>query len=235
MDDLCATAVMFDPHPDDADWWTGGLTLLLKARGWDVHYLCVGPTTDRTRSESLEAAEVAGVTRHFLEIPIKENSKFRWQLRDAVPPLIQSLNPTLVFIPSPTDYHVEHVDLARELLRLFHWSQGVGLGALEVYSYDSHENRDPIEIFIDISDVWDQHVEALQCHRNFERPSLPENTLIRVKRGRSMQLGAAQPAESVLHAEGYRLLQGDVKCLSTLPRILGDGFAYRSPCGLLNL
>ena len=227
------TAIVFDPHPDDADWWTGGLTLLLQEQGWDLHYVCVGACTAKVRKDALASARILGVTRHFLELPLAGNLALREALRQQVPKLIAELAPQMVFIPPLTDYHQEHVMLAKELFGLFHWSAGLGLGTLEVYAYDSHENRNPIEIYIDVSTVWERHLESLRCHRKFARSTLPENTLIRVKTGRAMILGASLPATPVLYAEGYHLLQGRVKEISSLPRILRENFYYRNPQGLL--
>lgn len=228
--------VVIDPHADDADWWTGGLALLLKRKGWAVHFVCVGPAGKPERAYAAASAKILDVTRHYLDIPINGNLQFPATLRRAIPPLLHRLKPTIVLIPSLTDYHQEHVVLARELFRLFHPSARLALGTLEVYAYDSHENRDPIEISIDISAVWKEHLRSLRCFRNFERPTIPDNTLIRVKAGRAMMLGASLPAGDPVHyAEGYRLLQGDAKRISSLPAILPAEFFFRSPHGLLRM
>ena len=101
------TIIIFDAHPDDADRWTGGLTLLLAAKGWLVHYVCVGPTTETTRTYARQSAEILGVTRHFLEIPIAANERFAVMLREQVCRLAERLKPEMVFVPSLTDYHQE--------------------------------------------------------------------------------------------------------------------------------
>jgi len=230
------TALVFDPHPDDADWWTGGLSLLLAEKRWSVHYACVGVTKPNTRSNALKAAKILGVTRHFLEIPILRNSNLQTILGKIIPELIDQIKPQLVFIPALTDYHQEHVILSRELFRFFHWSQGLGFGDMEVYAYDSSENRHPIEIFIDITSVWKTHIRALRCHRNFERPSLSESSLIYVKTGRAMMLGASfQKGGPVRFAEGYRMLQGNSRTISSLPKLVPKEFSYRSMVGLLEM
>jgi len=230
------SVVMFDPHPDDADWWTGGLTLLLRRKGWDVHYICVGPTTRTTRQQAQASARVLGVQRHFLEIPFEDGAIFRQQLKQTAPKLLLRLDPDLVFIPPVTDYHYHHVLLARELFALMHWSAGHGLGGLEIYEYDSSENRNPIDCYLDISAVWNRHLKSLRCHRIFERSSIPDNTLVRIKTGRAMILGAALPVGlPVLYAEGYRLLQGKPKIISSLPKLLPEEFFFRATEGLLRL
>jgi len=228
-------AIVFDPHPDDADWWTSGLTILLNELGWNVTYVCVGPTTRQTKADANKSAKLLGAKRRYWEIPINGNGHFAGDLRTKVPAIINELNAQMVFIPPFCDYHREHVILARELFALFHWSAGFGLGGIEVYSYDSHENRQPVEIYIDISKTWALQRRALASHSFFNRPGLPENTLIRVKQGRAQLLGTSVPAAPVEYAEGYRLLQADVKCISSLPKLLPDQFYFRSATGLLEL
>lgn len=227
--------IVFDPHSDDADWWTGGLTLLLRKKGWTVHYVCVGPAEGEAKENALKSAEILGVSRIFFDIPISGNKSFPTMLREKVQGIVADIAPQIIFIPSLTDYHQEHVMLSRELFHLSYWNAGFPIGSMEIYAYDSHENRDPVEIYIDISEVWETHIESLRCHKTFERPTIPENTLIRVKEGRAMLLGTSVPAEPVLYAEGYRLLQGDVKKISILPELLPEEFYYRNAQRLLQM
>lgn len=221
-------AVIFEPHADDADWWTGGLSLLLAERKWQIHYVCVGPATDDMKNNAEASAKILGVSRHYLDIDINGNKDLEHDLRKTIPQMVLDLNARLVLVPSLTDYHQEHVTLAKVLFQLFHWSAGTGLGAVEVYAYDSHENRDPVEIYIDVSKVWDKHIESLQCHAL-------KDSLVRSKTGRAMVLGASIPSGPVLYAEGYRLLQGDIKQISSLCSILPEQFFYRNPRGLLSM
>ena len=62
------TAVVFDPHPDDADWWTGGMTLMLIEKGWEVHYICIGTADEQVFEYSDNSAKILGVKRHWLKI-----------------------------------------------------------------------------------------------------------------------------------------------------------------------
>ena len=59
--------------------------------------------------------------------------------------------------------------------------------------------------------------------------------MIRIKTGRAMMLGAAIPSHApVAHAEGYCLMQGNVKCISSLAWLFPDRFYYRNPKGLMS-
>ena len=118
---------------------------------------------------------------------------------------------------------------------MFHWSAGLKLGNVEVYACDSHENRDPIEMFVEISSVWEKHIGSLRCFKSFAREEIPENSLIWTKTGRAMMLGATMPTGPVCYAEGYRQLQGHPRKISLLSEILGDKFCYRNPRGILHL
>ncbi|GEM_PF-2973303 len=228
--------VVFDPHPDDADWWTGGLTLLMKNEGCKIDYVCAGPTEEETRQFALESARILGVERHFFEIPLLHSPELTGRLSDAVSRLFAALNPNIVIIPPRTDYHQEHVILSRLLFEFLHWSHRLGFYDIEVYEYDSVENRNPIEVLIDISSVWKQHMESLRCHKNFLRLGIPESTLVYTKTGRAMILGATfYPDGPVRYAEGYNILQGNHRTISSLPSLLGDRFAYRSQEGLLEM
>ncbi len=227
-------ALMFDPHPDDSEFWSGGLTLLLVQAGWQVHYACCGETTAETRAQAEAAAKLAGVTRHFLEIPLTGNSRLRNQLREKVVALMQQLQPKLTFSVALTDYHQEHCDLTRELLPLLRAYRRFKFPETEIYTFDSHDGRDPVEIYIDITDVFDRHMEVLRCHKVFEKPDrFPpgENTLTRVKTGRAMMLGASVPHSHTrcLHAEGYHMIWGHPTEVTTLKLLFPDRFHYRSP------
>jgi LmbE family N-acetylglucosaminyl deacetylase len=234
------TALMFDPHPDDADFWSGGLSLLLRQIGWEVHYACCGETDTVTRAQARAAAKVAGVHRHFLEIPLTGNSRLRDDLRQKIVPLMQKLQPKLTFTTALTDYHQEHCDLTREILPLLRAYRRFKFPETEIYLYDSHDGRDPVEIYIDITGVFDKHMEALRCHKVFEKPGrFPpgDNTLTRVKTGRTMSLGASIPHAHTrcLYAEGYRLIWGDAREVSTLKLLFPDKFYYRSPNWLTSM
>lgn len=58
------TAVVFEPHLDDADWWTGGLSCLLAELGWDVVFACCfDPHNDFRKQCAAYSADILGVRR----------------------------------------------------------------------------------------------------------------------------------------------------------------------------
>jgi LmbE family N-acetylglucosaminyl deacetylase len=223
---------MFDPHPDDADWWTGGLSLLLREAGWDVHYVCCGPTTAETRAQAEASAKVLDIQRRFLDITLAESSNLRADLYTSILPLLRELEPEMIFMPSLTDYHQEHVELSRELVALVKILPRHKIPLPEVYCYDAHMSRDVVEVLIDIASVHEKHMEALRCHRVFARPGVfpdGDNTLTRVKTGRAMILGASLPGDTrSLFAEGYRIIRAHPCEVSTLRLLFPDKFHYQS-------
>ena len=230
--------VVFDAHPDDADWWTGGLTLLLTEKGWDVHYVCVTPANEVMRTGALDSAGILGAERHFLEVPITANPQLSEQLLEKMIPVMKNAQPVMVFVPAFTDYHAEHTLLTRTLLPLLRRSIGgrFGFGPFEIYGCDSQENREPIEVYLDISDVFDKVLSALSCHTLFARKRIG-NSLCRVKTGRSMCLGAClpHPSDRVEYAEGYRIIFGEPKQVSTLRLLFPERFYYRPTAWLETL
>jgi LmbE family N-acetylglucosaminyl deacetylase len=224
---LSRAIIVFDPHPDDADWWTGGLTLLLTGRGETVIYVCLGETDESTRAEALASAAILGAERRFLECSLTEGNRRDIQL--TVAELLREIDPAMIFIPPRTDYHREHILVSHLLHEMCHWSSRFNLGDFEAYTYDSTENREGVELYIDITTVMERHLDSLRCHHTFDRPTIPENTLIRTKQGRAMQLGAMVPvADPVPYAEGYRLLRGHPRTISTLPALLPEQFYFAS-------
>lgn len=127
-----SNVTVFDTHPYDADWWTSGLTILLKEINWNVNYVCVGPTTRPTKANANKSARILGVERRFWEIPIIGNDHFAGDLRKKVPAIMKELKAKMVLIPSFYDCHCVNVTLAREMLALFHWSSGLGHQPLRV-------------------------------------------------------------------------------------------------------
>ena len=216
-------------HPDDPDIWTGGLALLLRQMDIPVHFICVGKESEEIKQVTATSSKIHDVQRHWLDLEINENQNLTGEIRAVIPDLLKQLDVQIVIIPGLSDYHREHIKLSKALLQLFHWSDRTGLNGLEVYFSDSHEKREPIEFYVDISSVWDKHIEALRCFKHFEYSQIPDNTLIRIITGRAMLLGTSNPVSPVMYAEGYAMAQGNPDTISKLKTILGTKCTYRHP------
>lgn len=222
-------AFFIDPHPVSQDWWGGGLTLLLVEAGWEIYYITLEQCGQEDIRMAEESARILGIKRQFFDMTVLRNPLFAQELGEKTSDAVQEHDPQLIFIPSITDYMQTRTLCSKALLQMFHWGSGLGLGEREVYSYDAIDNQVPIEIYIDISSVWDKHLQSLRAFdEKFATESLPENDLIRTKQGRAMLLGASMPAgEPVHYAEGYRLLISNNPKGSILSDILPDQFRSR--------
>ncbi|MEN3943337.1 PIG-L family deacetylase [Prosthecobacter sp. SYSU 5D2] len=111
-------------HPDDIEFVAAGTMLLLKERGWDMHYMnmCTGnggsvemdgPTTARTRlAEAEEAARILGAKFYP---PIADDLELVYSvpLLRKVAAVVREVKPTIVLTHSPADYMEDHQNAQR--------------------------------------------------------------------------------------------------------------------------
>lgn len=111
-------------HPDDIEFVAAGTMLLLKERGWDLHYMnmCTGnggsvemdgPTTARTRlAEAEEAARILGAKFYP---PIADDLELIYSvpLLRKVAAVVREVKPTIVLTHSPADYMEDHQNAQR--------------------------------------------------------------------------------------------------------------------------
>jgi LmbE family N-acetylglucosaminyl deacetylase len=111
-------------HPDDIEFVAAGTMLLLKDRGWDLHYmnLCSGnggsvemdgPTTARTRlAEARRAAEI--LSARFYE-PVCDDLELFYSVDHVrrVAAVVREARPSIVLTHSPADYMEDHMAASR--------------------------------------------------------------------------------------------------------------------------
>jgi LmbE family N-acetylglucosaminyl deacetylase len=117
-------ALAITAHPDDIEFSMAGTLLLLKGRGYEIHYHTVASgscgsaeynaATTRTvrRRESQQAARLLGAHYHpslvdDLEIFYED------KLIRQVAALIREVAPTILLLPSPQDYMEDHTNACR--------------------------------------------------------------------------------------------------------------------------
>ena len=118
------SALAIFAHPDDIEFVAGGTLLLLKERGWDIHYinLCTGnggsvqmdgPTTTKKRlEEGKEAARILGATFYP---PICDDLELTYSvpfLRQ-VAAVVRMARPSIVLTHAPADYMEDHMQACR--------------------------------------------------------------------------------------------------------------------------
>lgn len=118
------SALALFAHPDDIEFVAAGTLLLLKEKGWDIHYmnLCTGnggsvqmdgPTTTRTRlAEAEKAAVILGATFYP---PITDDLEVTYSvpLLRKVAAVVRQAQPSIVLTHSPADYMEDHQNTQR--------------------------------------------------------------------------------------------------------------------------
>lgn len=118
------SALALFAHPDDIEFVAAGTLLLLKERGWDIHYMNLatgnggsvqmdGPTTSRKRlEEGQEAARILGATFYP---PISDDLEITYSvpLLRKVAAVVRMAQPSIVLTHAPTDYMEDHMETSR--------------------------------------------------------------------------------------------------------------------------
>ncbi len=118
------SALALFAHPDDIEFVAAGTLLLLKERGWDIHYMNLatgnggsvqmdGPTTARTRLEEAQtAARILGATFYP---PISDDLEITYSvaLLRKVAAVVRTAQPSIVLTHSPADYMEDHMQTSR--------------------------------------------------------------------------------------------------------------------------
>lgn len=118
------SAIAIAAHPDDIEFVMAGTLLLLKQRGWEIHYfnLATGncgsvrydaATTRRKRlGEAKRAAKILGA--HF-HPPIADDLEIFYDanLLRRVAAVIREVKPSIVLTHSPQDYMEDHMNTSR--------------------------------------------------------------------------------------------------------------------------
>ena len=111
-------------HPDDIEFVAAGTLLLLKAKGWDLHYmnLCDGcggsvqmdaATTAQTRlKEARSAAQILGATFYPPICPDLELI-YSVPLLRKVAAVVREARPNIVLTHAPLDYMEDHMEASR--------------------------------------------------------------------------------------------------------------------------
>lgn len=118
------SALAIFAHPDDIEFVAAGTLLLLKERGWDIHYinLCTGnggsvqmdgPTTTQKRlEEGKEAARILGATFYP---PICDDLELTYSVPNLrkVAAVVRMAQPSIVLTHGTADYMEDHMQACR--------------------------------------------------------------------------------------------------------------------------
>lgn len=198
--------LVFAPHPDDEVLGCGGTLALLQQAGCEVRVVVVTDgggagfisdpdTTIKRKAESTEALSLLGISApQFLDQPDGQFVPNK-HLVVEVTNLIVSTRPDWLFIPSPLDYHRDHVSISEFLLGCI-WKSGY---SPRIFLYEIWCPL-PITRVVNISTVISLKKAALACYR------IPQNH--RDYQLANLSLAAfrgllVQGAEAPVFAEGF--------------------------------
>ena len=180
-------------HPDDIEFNIAGTLLMLRAAGWEIHYLNVcngscGSVKDNAartiairRKEAQNAARILGAHFH----PSLANDLeifYDLKLLRRLGAVVREVKPTVVLTHSPQDYMEDHTNTQR-LAVTAAFARGMRnfltqprrdpiAGDVTVYHAMPHGLRDSLwrriipESFVDVTTVHAQKLEALSAHRS---------------------------------------------------------------------
>lgn len=180
-------------HPDDIEFMMAGTLLLLRAEGWEIHYLniangsCGSVTTNTARTIAVRRREAQAAARilgaHFHPSLANDLEIFyEPRLLRRLAAIMRDVKPTIVFTHSPQDYMEDHMNTAR-LAVTSAFTRGMPnfvtqprrteyAGDVTIYHALPHSLRDPLgrsirpESFVDVTSVHETKRAALSCHRS---------------------------------------------------------------------
>ena len=226
------SALAIAAHPDDIEFVMAGTLLLLKKRGWDIHYFNLtsgncgsvrhnAATTRRLRlAEAKRAARILGAKFHR---PIADDLEIFYDIKllRRVAAVIREVKPSLVLTHSPQDYMEDHMNTCR-LAVTAAFSRGMPNfvttprraampGDITVYHAMPHGHcdalRQPIraELFVNTTSVQATKLAALAEHRTQQEwldVSQGMNSYLRAMEEASLRVGKL--SRRFRHAEGWR-------------------------------
>ena len=180
-------------HPDDVEFNMAGTLILLRERGYEIHYMTVAngscgsmelPAEEIVairEKESQNAAKILGAIWH----PALCNDFEIFDtldLRKRLAAVIRRVGPEILLIPHPNDYMMDHSNtavLAAESAFVRKMPNFVTEPVVDpidtdmaVYHCQPHGNRDIFRVFqipdfmVDVRSVWNAKKEALLAHKS---------------------------------------------------------------------
>lgn len=226
------SALAIAAHPDDIEFTMAGTLLLLRAAGWETHYINVadgccgslvhGPAELRKirRREAQRSAALLGAVFHEslcgdLEV------MYAMPLLRALTAVVRVAQPTIVLTHSPQDYMEDHTNTCR-LAVTATFSRGIRnfatrprrpawMGDTTIYHAMPHglcdQLREPIVpgAFVDTTSVQKEKLAALACHESQHRwlqASQGMNSYLQSMEDRARDLGRL--SKKFNFAEGWR-------------------------------
>lgn len=226
------SAIAIAAHPDDIEFMMAGTLLLLKERGWEIHYFnlstgnCGSQRHDATTTRRLRLAEAKRAAKilgaHF-HPPIADDLEIFYDLKllRRVAAVVRAVQPSIVLTHSPEDYMEDHMNTSR-LAVTAAFARGMpnfvttpqrpaADGDVTVYHALPHGLRDGLrrkisaELFVNTASVHATKLAALAAHRTQQDwldVSQGMNSYLQTMENTSRAVG--KMSRRFTHAEGWR-------------------------------
>lgn len=226
------TALVISAHSADFVWRAGGAIALHHTKGYDVTVVCLsygergesaklwkqsGMTLDKVKTERRREAEAAAAALNVHDIQFFDVGDYPLNLgretQDRMVDVIRAVQPKFMMSHSKWDpYNTDHMNTTQFALQCRMIAQAWGhnpeqkvLGAPQLYLFEPHQSEQmewKPDVFLDITDVWDNKWAAIQCMQGQEHlwqfyKNVAENRANHFRRNSGGQAGgrAAQYAE----------------------------------------
>lgn len=229
------TALIISAHAADFVWRCGGAVALHQKLGYDVTVACLsygergesaklwkqeGMTLEKVKTSRRKEAEAAATALNAHDIqffdlgdyPLEVGTDAKYKIVD----LIRKVQPNFMMSHSKWDpYNTDHMfatTIAMECRMIAQaWGHNPGekvLGAPQLYLFEPHQTEQmewKPDVFLDITDVWDNKWAAIQCMQGQEHlwhfyKNVAENRANHFRRNSGGQAGG----KSAKYAEGFQ-------------------------------
>ncbi len=219
-------------HPDDIEFQMAGTLLLLRAAGWEVHYLnlcdgCCGSLAhDAKTTRSLRAAEArraAKILGSRFHPPMARDLELRYDIPTLrrLAAVVREVRPDIVLTHSPQDYMEDHTTACR-LAVTAAFAKGMGNfqtrparaareGDVTLYHAMPHGLRDALRrrirpgAFVNTTRVQETKLNALAAHKSqHEWLDASQGLSSYLASMNEMSLEMGRMSGKFQHAEGWR-------------------------------
>lgn len=229
------TVLILSAHAADFVWRCGGAVALHQKLGYEVTVACMsfgergesaklwkqgGMTLEKVKTNRRKEAEDAAAALNVHDIQFFDLGDYPLEFdRDAkykIVDLIRSVQPSFMMSHSKYDpYNTDHMHMTEIALQTRMIAQAWGhnpgekvLGAPQLYLFEPHQTEQmgwKPDVFLDITDVWDQKRAAIECMQGQEHlwdyyTNVAENRGNHFRRN-SGGMSGGRPAK---YAEGFQ-------------------------------
>jgi N-acetylglucosamine malate deacetylase 1 len=225
-------AIAIAAHPDDIEFMMAGTLLLLKRKGYEIHYLnissgnCGSTEHDYATIKTMrlkEARKAAAILGAHFHPPFRDDMEIMYDMHTLkhVAAIIRDVNPDIVLTHSPADYMEDHTNTCRLAVSAA-FARGMPNFTTEpprpantydctVYHALPHSLTDNLRrtivpgAFVNTTAVHKIKMEALRAHESQHHwlgLSQKLNSYLQTMEDISLQVGGM--SQQFQHAEGWR-------------------------------